>query len=72
MLFEDFRTERKPIEDDQQLDYPLDEELRSAGRFLGLTPGQRFIAVFLLSMMILILGVLFLLATSKIALPFLR
>jgi hypothetical protein len=48
MLFEDFRTEHKPIEDDQEIDYPLDEESRSGGRFLGLTPGQRFIAVFLL------------------------
>jgi hypothetical protein len=72
MLFEDFRTEHKPIEDDQEIDYPLDEESRSGGRFLGLTPGQRFIAVFLLSMMIVILGVLFLLATSKITLPFFR
>ena len=68
MLFENFR---KTIEDEQELDYSLDDDSQPEGRFLGLTPGQRLIAAFLLSMMIIILGVLFLLVTSRIAPPFL-
>lgn len=68
MLFENFR---KSIEDEQERDYSLDDDSQPESRFLGLTPGQRLIAVFLLSIMIIILGVLFLLVTSRIAPPFL-
>ena len=73
-MFEDFRKQA------EQADFPdeeQEEELQAVdpnakqGHFLGLTPMQRFIVALMLLFMIIILGVLFLLVTSKINLPFL-
>jgi hypothetical protein len=73
-MFEDFRkqAEQANFPDEEQ-----DEELQvkgpsvHQGYFLGLTPVQRFIVALMLLFMIIILGVLFLLVTSKITFPFL-
>jgi len=73
-MFEDFRkqAEQADFPDEQQ-----EEELQvknpnaQQGHFLGLTPMQRFIVAFMLLFMIIVLGVLSLLVTSKITFPFL-
>ena len=71
-MFEDFR---KQAEEAEFPDEAHEEELQvetihhSDGRFLGMTPVQRFIIALMLLFMIIILGVLFLLVTSKIELP---
>jgi hypothetical protein len=72
-MFEDFR---KQAEDANFLD-EIQEEAgqqktahKSDGRFFGMTPVQRFIIALMLLFMIIILGTLFLLVTSKIELPF--
>lgn len=71
-MFEDFR---KQIDDasfpneDQEEEKPV-EIINQERRFLGMTPVQRFIVAFMLLLMTIILGVLFLLVTSKIAPPF--
>lgn len=71
-MFEDFRKQA------EQADFPdeIQEELqkleapkKSGGHFLGMTPVQRFILTLMLLIMIIILGVLFLMVTSKIELP---
>ena len=72
-MFEDFR---KQIEDssftaeDQEEASPV-EIINQEQHLLGMTPVQRFIVAIMLLMMTIILGILFLLVTSKIALPFL-
>ncbi len=72
-MFEDFR---KQIDDsgfsnnDQNEETP-DRSLFEEPRLIfGLTPIQRFFVAFMLLLMTIILGVLVLLVTSKIALPF--
>ncbi|OGN98948.1 MAG: hypothetical protein A2Z71_00715 [Chloroflexi bacterium RBG_13_50_21] len=71
-MFEDFR---KQAEEAAFPDEVHEEELHmepihnSDGRFLGMTPVQRFILALMLLFMIIILGVLFLLVTSKIEIP---
>lgn len=71
-MFEDFR---KQAEEADFPDEDLNEELRveiqknEKGYFLGLTPVQRFIVALMLLFMTIILGLLFLLVTSKISLP---
>jgi len=71
-MFEDFR---KQIEDssftdeDQEEALPVDN-ISDTGLILGMTPIQRFIVAFMLLMMTIILGILFLLVTAKIAPPF--
>jgi len=72
-MFEDFR---KQIDDssfkgDEQPEQPMAESPHPKQRFLGMTPVQRFIVAVMLLMMVVILGVLFLLVTSKIVPPFL-
>lgn len=72
-MFEDFR---KQMDDSS---FPGDKHPASLfvddpqpeGRFLGMTPVQRFIVAVLLLMMTVTLGALFLLVTSKIVPPFL-
>jgi hypothetical protein len=72
-MFEDFR---KQAEEANLFDDDQNEKLREEishyqdGYFLGMTPIQRFILAFMLFMMITILGILFLVVTSKIVLPF--
>jgi hypothetical protein len=72
-MFEDFR---KQAEQSNFLEENPEEELRpKAPRnegeyFLGLTPIQRFIVAFMLLCMTIILGVLFLIVTSKVVFPF--
>lgn len=71
-MFEDFR---KQAEDAAFPDEVHEEELlsepihHSNGRILGMTPVQRFIIALMLLFMIIILGTLFLLVTSKIEIP---
>jgi hypothetical protein len=73
-MFEDFR---KQIDDSAFFDDDQNAEILEVNPFeeprklLGLTPVQRFFVAFMLLMMTIILGVLILLVTSKIALPFL-
>jgi hypothetical protein len=71
-MFEDFR---KQLDDNA---FPEDSEPETPpsssghphrGYFLGLSPAQRFIVAFMLLMMVVILGTLFLMVTNKIALP---
>lgn len=72
-MFEEFRkqTEDAAFGDDDQVEAPPDKILQVEEReFLGLTPVQRFIVAFLLLVMTFTLGILFLLVTAKIALPF--
>jgi len=71
-MFEDFRKQAEeadfPDEDqDDELQVEITQEDR--GMFLGMTPVQRFIVALMLLFMIIILGALFLLVTSKITLP---
>ena len=71
-MFEDFRKqiEDAQLTDKDQEEVPPVEIIHEERHFLGMTPVQRFIVAFMLLMMIIILGVLFLLVTSKIAPPF--
>jgi hypothetical protein len=71
-MFEDFR---KQIDNDS-FPEPVQGENQSPqataadhGNFLGMTPVQRFIVALMLLMMTIVLGILFLMVTSKIALP---
>ena len=71
-MFEDFRKQAEeadfPDEDqDDELHVEITQEDR--GMFLGMTPMQRFIVALMLLFMTIILGLLFLLVTSKITLP---
>jgi hypothetical protein len=71
-MFEDFR---KQIEDssfpnEDQDKAPPVEIINEERNFLGMTPVQLFIVAIMLLMMTIILGVLFLLVTGKIAPPF--
>ena len=71
-MFEDFRKQMDDtsFKDDDQEQAPL-ETKQPEGYFLGMSPVQRFIVAVMLLMMVVILGVLFLLVTSKIVPPFL-
>jgi hypothetical protein len=72
-MFEDFR---KQIDDSAFPDDNQNEETSVEIPFgeprliLGLTPVQRFFIAFMLLLMTIVLGVLILLVTSKISLPF--
>ncbi len=70
-MFEDFR---KQTDDAQLQDDPpknlLEGSSHSKGRFLGMTSVQRFFIAIMLLAMVIILGILFLLVTSKIVPPF--
>jgi hypothetical protein len=70
-MFDDFR---KQIDDSSFFDAEKVEEARvemfgEEHHFLGMTPFQRFIVAVMILLMTIILGVLFLLVTSRIALP---
>ncbi len=71
-MFEDFRKQMDDtsFHDDEQEEVPP-ENKRPEGYFLGMSPVQRFIVALMLLMMVVILGILFLLVTSKIVPPFL-
>ena len=72
-MFEDFRKqiEDDSFRDDTQHEETLVENIQPERKFLGMTPIQRFIVAFLLFLMVIVLGVLFLLVTYKIVPPFL-
>ena len=73
-MFEDFRKQAEQADfPDEDQDDELRVELTSPedGRFLGMTPVQRFIVALMLLFMTIILGILFLLVTSRLSLPFL-
>ncbi len=73
-MFEDFRkqAEQADFSDEQQEDeLQVKHPNAHQGQFLGLNPMQRFIVALMLLFMIIVLGVLFLLVTSKITFPFL-
>jgi hypothetical protein len=69
-MFDDFR---KQIDDssffNEDNEEPQSELLKKEHNFLGMTPVQRFIVALMLLLMTIILGVLFLLVTSRISLP---
>jgi hypothetical protein len=69
-MFDDFRKQIDDTsffnEDDKQ---PQSELLKQEHYFLGMMPVQRFIVAVMLLLMTIILGVLFLLVTSRISLP---
>jgi hypothetical protein len=72
-MFDDFRkqTEDASFPDEVQKEEPSGETPFGEQRnFLGMTPAQRFIIALMLLVMTIVLGVLFLLVTSKIAPPF--
>ncbi len=71
-MFEDFRkqTEDASFPDDKQDDQPPHApKSRDMELLFGMTPVQRFIIIFMIFIMTIILGLLFLLATSKIVPP---
>jgi hypothetical protein len=70
-MFEDFR---KQIDDssfpDDQTEAPdLKTKIENTVYFLGMTPAQRFVLASMLLVITILLGVLFLLVTSKIVPP---
>lgn len=72
-MFEDFRKlmDDDSFRDEVQQEKELAQSSHQERYFLGMTPVQRFILAILLLMMVIVLGVLFLLVTSKIVPPFL-
>jgi hypothetical protein len=71
-MFEDFRKQAEEADfsdDDQEAELRVKNSRNNNGRFLGITPVQRFIIALMLLFMIIILGLLFLMVTSKIVLP---
>jgi hypothetical protein len=72
-MFEDFRKQAEEanfLEEDQEELLRVETPHDADGRFLGMTPMQRFIVALMVLFMTIILGVLFLLVTSKVVLPF--
>jgi hypothetical protein len=72
-MFEDFRKQAEEAdfpEEEQESEPPIEKE-PGDNRFLGMTPVQRFIVAVMLLFMTIILGMLFLLVTSKIVIPIL-
>jgi hypothetical protein len=70
-MFDDFRKQMDDsafLEEDKTQDLQVDLKSHEH-HFLGMTPFQRFIVAVMLLLMTIILGVLFLLVTSKIVLP---
>jgi hypothetical protein len=69
-MFEDFRkqAEQADFPDDDQDDDRL-ENRYGGGHFLGMNPVQRFVVAMMLLFMTIIVGTLFLVVTSKVALP---
>jgi hypothetical protein len=69
-MFEDFRKQidDSSFSDDDQTTQALEKD-KDKGYFLGMSPVQRFILVFMLLIITTMLGVLFLLVTSKVVPP---
>jgi hypothetical protein len=72
-MFEDFRKQTENAafpeempEDELKVDIQEDQERQ----FLGMTAPQRFVVAVLLLFMVILLGALFLLVTSKVTPPF--
>jgi hypothetical protein len=71
-MFEDFRKQlddKAFPDDDTPVAPPKHPPVADRGYFLGMTPVQRFIVAVMLLAMAIILGILFLMVTSKIVLP---
>ena len=70
-MFEDFRKQMddNAFNEGQEGPPPEQNAKPPRGNFLGLTPVQRFIVAFLVLLMTVILGILFLMVTNRIALP---
>jgi hypothetical protein len=71
-MFEDFRkqVDDNSFSDDDQPVVPLEKtKLQDTVYFLGMSPVQRFILATMLLVITILLGVLFLLVTSKIVPP---
>ncbi|MFZ2097025.1 MAG: hypothetical protein WAV05_10340 [Anaerolineales bacterium] len=71
-MFDDFRKQMDDsafYEEDKDEETPV-EIVNQGDHILGMTPVQRFVVAVMLLLMTVILGVLFLLVTSKIAPPF--
>jgi hypothetical protein len=72
-MFEDFRKQIDDSafsDDAQNTETPVEIPLGEPRQIFGLTPVQRFFVALMLLLMTIVLGVLILLVTSKIALPF--
>lgn len=71
-MFEDFRkqAEQSEFEDEDQGESKTEPANGEEKRFFGMTAFQRFIIAILLFVMTVLLGVLLLIVTSKVALPF--
>ena len=73
-MFEDFRKQAEEaalqheVQDD---DLHVENTYPDDGRLFGMTPPQRFVVAMMLLFMTIIIGSLFLVVTSKVALPFL-
>ena len=69
-MFEDFRKQidDNSFSDEEQAEMSLDKD-KDKGYFLGMTPVQRFILAFMLLIITVMVGVLFLLVTSKVVPP---
>jgi hypothetical protein len=71
-MFEDFRKQMDDKafpEDDTPVAPARKPPVIEGGYILGMSPVQRFIVVLMLLVMTVILGILFLMVTTKIALP---
>jgi hypothetical protein len=70
-MFEDFRKQidDSSFTDDDEGKPPEGTGKPPRGNILGMSPAQRFIVSFMLLIMTVILGILFLMVTNKIALP---
>lgn len=72
-MLDDFRnTSEQPNNEEtvQINEQPVYESKPASPRFMGMTPFQRFIIVFLIFMLTCVLGSFCLLVTEKIILPF--
>jgi hypothetical protein len=70
-MFEDFRkqAEESDFPEEDQDTHQGVKTSNNNGRFLGMTPAQRFIIALMLLFMVAILAILFLMVTQKIILP---
>jgi hypothetical protein len=71
-MLDDFRNtpEQQPYQEETVQTNDLPEYKQPTPRFLGMTPFQRFIIIFLLFMLVCVLGSFCLLVTEKIIPPF--
>lgn len=72
-MFEDFRKQNNDssFADEAEQHELFEEDLQQGRLLFGMTSVQRFVVALMLMAMIIVLGVLFLLVTSKIVPPFL-